>query len=365
MGRERVLLVGADYPDTPIDSFRRLLSPHYDVQVTDPFRTGGALGGFASLLPGPVERALISSGANALKGDPMAFSWPKLREASQQFEPDIVFVTCIAELAPAMVAMFKKHKKAPKVLGFFADAMVNFGRGPFFTAEYDAIFLKDPFVVNKLRKKLSWTHCFYLPEGCDPAIHHPVKLSDLDRERLGCDLTIAGNMHGFRAAELAPLLGSNLKIWGTRPRSWFQHPIMRHHQDRYVAAEEKCAAMLAAKIVLNPNHYGEIGGVNQRTFELAAMGAFQLTDAPGLADVFEPNVEVATFDSQTDMLKQIEYFLPRKSERLEIAARARTRALAHHTFSHRWVAVLEAIGLAPPVDFPIQPSDLKVHARAS
>ena len=43
-GRQRVLLVGQAVYDSVVDSYRRALSPHYDVHVVDPFDVLGRLG---------------------------------------------------------------------------------------------------------------------------------------------------------------------------------------------------------------------------------------------------------------------------------------------------------------------------------
>ena len=53
--------------------------------------------------------------------------------------------------------------------------------------------------------------------------------------------------------------------------------------------------MRAAKVALNTNQYAELGGVNKRSFELGAMGAFHLTDGPRIEEYYEPGVECATF----------------------------------------------------------------------
>jgi spore maturation protein CgeB len=120
--------------------------------------------------------------------------------------------------------------------------------------------------------------------------------------------------------------------------------------------------MLAAKIALNPNHYAEIQGTNKRTFELAAVGAFQLTDTPALSDVFDPETEVASYGNVDDLLDKLDYYLARPELRAQMADRAHARAHASHTYEHRWVAMLETIGLRPPADFPVQPEELPVRA---
>jgi spore maturation protein CgeB len=357
----RVLIVGADYTETVGDSYRRCLEGHYEVRLVDPTR----LRGLPRALPQRV-RDYITAGAsaasNALVREPYALGIRAVLHAVRELRPDVVLVSHVTALPPKAVDEIRSLQRDCVIIGVFSDHIANLGRGYCFTADYDALFFKDRYMVEKFRSKLGWKHVWYLPQACDPAIHRPVELTDADRERYGCDLTLAGNMNLFRAAELKPLATRDFKMWGAHPGAWFAHDIMRRHQGRFVAGDEKCKAMLAAKIVINANHFAEIAGTNKRTFEVAAMGAFQLTDTPALADIFEPDVEVATWSSGAELLEKIDHYLARPEQRREMAERARQRAHREHTFAHRWAAKMGAVGLGVPPGFPVQPSNLAVRA---
>jgi len=358
----RVLLVGSAPFDSVIDSYRRALTPHYEVRHEDPFST---FGGFEFKLGTPFGLKLnqgIHYVLRLVAREPLAMAEPRLIRAARKFSPEIVLVTCIESLRTKVVAGLRGGNPGCKVIGVFSDHLANFDRGYFFSADYDALFFKDHFIVDKLRSKLGWKHVHYLPQACDRALHRKLPLSDAERATFGCDITIAGNVHPWRAAMLKPLLGRDMKIWGPPIPAWFEDPITAHCTGRYVAGDDKCKAMLASKIVLNQNHYAEIAGTNKRTFEVAAIGAFQLTDTPALSDVFDPETEVASFQSQREMIEQLDYFLARPELRLEMAERARVRAQAQHTYEHRWVAHLETVGLRPPAGFPVQPESLVVRA---
>ena len=361
-GARRVLLVGSAGFDSVIDSYRRALAPHYEVRVFDPLR--GVPG--IDRLFGPVwaGRVGVAFGiANRLiLREPLALVEPKLLRVAADFAPDLVLVTAIESLRPRVVAGLRGGNRNARVIGVFSDALVNFGRGYFFGADYDRLFFKDHYVVDKLRAKLGWKHVYYLPQCCDRVLHRRLPLGDADRKRYGCDITLAGNAHFFRCEVLRPLLGRDLKIWGAPPPAWLDHPARVAFTGRPVTGEEKCKAMLAAKIVLNQNHYSEIAGTNKRTFEVAGIGAFQLTDTPALADVFDAESEVACFDTQQDMLDRIEHYLARPELRDAMAERAQRRAHAEHTYEHRWVALLETLALEPPRGFPVQAGTLAVQA---
>ncbi|HVN37867.1 MAG TPA: glycosyltransferase [Myxococcota bacterium] len=358
----RVLLVGSAPFDSVIDSYRRALSPHYQVQHFDPF---SVLGGLENRLgPSRALRLNVRIGylVNMFVREPLALVEPRLLRVAREFAPDIVLVTCIESLRPKVVAGLRGGNMRCKVIGVFSDAMVNFGRSYFFGADYHALFFKDHYIVDRFRAKLGWRHVHYLPQACDRVLHRKLPLSDADRATYGCDITVAGNLYPWRAAMLGPLVGRDVKIWGPPPSSWLEYPIAARHTGRYVAGDEKCKAMLASRIVLNQNHYAEVAGTNKRTFEVAAIGAFQLTDTPALSDVFDPETEVSSFGTQKEMIEKIDYFLARPELCAEMAERARVRAHAQHTYEHRWVAHLETVGLRPPTEFPVQPESLVVRA---
>lgn len=360
---KRVMLVGPALYDTVVDSYARTLAPHYELEVFDPFSSVPAL------LPllgrgryGTLNNA-VTTVSNLVLREPLALSIPRLRRRAAEWAPDVILITCIESLPPQAIRGLREGNPKAKIFGVFSDHIANFGRGYFFTAEYDGLFFKDRYIVDKLRDKLGFRHVFYLPQACDPELHHPVTLTETERAFYGCELTIAGNAHSFRAAQLACLAGRDLKIWGKGPAAWLEHPIFAHHTNHYVAGIEKCKAMTAAKIVVNANHYAEIAGTNKRTFEVAAIGAFQITDTPALADVFEPDVEVATYATMADMLERIDHYLARPEERDAMARRASKRAFAEHTYAHRWTAHLDALGLDVPPGFPAPRATLACTAK--
>jgi spore maturation protein CgeB len=98
----------------------------------------------------------------------------------------------------------------------------------------------------------------------------------------------------------------------------------------------------ATRINLNIHSANHVAGldpdadyVNPRTFELAACSAFQLVDARTPLPAMFRDDEVVTFRSVAELRRQITHYLAHPEERAAIAARARARVLAEHTFVHR------------------------------
>ncbi len=338
------------------DSYRRALAGHYDVRVVAPEPP--------EALPRWVRHGMGLVAQAALR-EPLAFELPRIERAAREHRPDVVLVIPIDAIPPRTIDAIRRASPGARVIGVFSDHLANFGRGYFFTAAYDALFFKDRYIVDKLRGKAGLAHAWYLPQACDPELHRPVPLEPGDEQRFGCDLTLAGNLHYYRAAALAPILerGWTVKLWGAHPGGWFKHPIEGWFQHQPVFGLEKCRAMRAARIVLNQNHYAEIAGTNKRTFEVAAMGAFQLTDTPALADVFDPEREVAFYDGRSEMLDQIAHYLARPEERAAMAERAQRRAHAEHSYAHRWAAKMQVLDLPLPAGFPVDLASLRVRAH--
>lgn len=84
--------------------------------------------------------------------------------------------------------------------------------------------------------------------------------------------------------------------------------------------------------------------VNPRTFELAGLGVFQVTDMRKLLPLhFNPADEIVALGSWGDMQKAIRYFLDNEEERRGYAERAQERVLREHTYRHRAQEILDLV----------------------
>ena len=264
--------------------------------------------------------------------------WEKLESNSI----DLIIV-CYDFLQPNEVAELKKCTHA-KIVLWFPDAIVNFGRAYFMNADYDAIFFKDPFILHALDKVLK-SPIYYLPECFNPHKHSIDSEVDLDDPFFNCDITTAGNFHSWRVACYKHLPGYKVKLWGNPAPLWMSAGIVNEmYQGVYVGDSDKAKAFLSAKIVVNNLHFGEIWGVNARCFEAAGIGAFQMLDwRPGLSQLFEDGKELITFRGIDDLKMKIKFWLPRDSERHEIGNSAKKRAYSEHTYRHRLELLLDTV----------------------
>lgn len=277
-------------------------------------------------------------------------SLPKIRaqrmkalwQAADQSSLDVVIV-CHDFLWPDEVTELKRRTHA-QVAMWFPDAMVNFGRGFFMNAPYDALFFKDPYIVHALGDVLKCP-VYYLPECFNPQRHR------LAEDEIGydpayqCDITTAGNQHSWRVAFFKNLSDYDVKIWGNPAPLWMAAGVVKGmHQGRGVYNQDKVRAFRGARIVVSNLHYSEIWGVNVRSFEAAGAGAFQMVDwRPGLNQLFEDGKELISFKGIADLRKKIDFWLPREAERRAIAEAGMKRAYAEHTYELRLNLLLDTL----------------------
>lgn len=251
--------------------------------------------------------------------------------------PDLV-IAHSAWIPPSMVEKIKQKTRA-KIVLWFPDHPANIGRGYVYKAPYDALFFKDGWLVE--RAKILGRNTHYLPEACVPEWHRRVELTDDERAQYGCEVTTAGNLYYYRALILERLISRyRVKLWGPPVPRWLDSPVRDVHQSRSVTELEKSKAFLAAKIVVN-TFQGEVEGVNQRLFEIAGCGGFQLCEyRDEVQNFFEVGKEIEVFRTTDELIEKIDYYLARPGERQRIADAGYAKAHQEHTFEKRLQVML-------------------------
>lgn len=264
----------------------------------------------------------------------------RLWDVADEARPDAA-VVCHDFLWPEEVARLKTLVSGPVSL-WFPDALVNFGRGFFMNASYDALFFKDPFIVDRFGDVLR-SPVHYLPECFNPHRHVAAEPTPAQLDSYECDIATAGNLHSWRVACFSHLADYRVRIWGNPAPLWMPTgPISAMQQGRGVYNSDKALAFRSARIVLNNLHYGEMWGVNVRCFEAAGCGAFQMVDwRPGLSQLFEDGKELVSFRSMRELREKVAYWLPEQEERRAVAEAGRRRAQAEHTYEKRLRLLLD------------------------
>jgi spore maturation protein CgeB len=96
------------------------------------------------------------------------------------------------------------------------------------------------------------------------------------------------------------------------------------------------------KINFNATSYQMGAAVNQRVFDVPACGAFLLTDhQEALEEAFDVGREVIVFENPEEIPDLVRFYLENPQKRQVIAASARERVLAEHTYQHRLHRIVE------------------------
>lgn len=266
----------------------------------------------------------------------------KLASTLGQWSDDYDLILSTHDFLSPLTLQELKRRFSAKLVLWFPDHLARLERGFMLCGLYDALFFKDPFMVQRFHDELGLPNVHYLPECCRADLH----AGDESPVSESCDIGTAGNVHTSRAAVLKRLIreGHKITVWGPPVSNWLS-PLKKHLDSQpFVANEQKAMAFRSCKIVLNTTHPAEVHGTNVRTFEAAAAGAFQLVNfRPALRELFEPNIELVDFKGIDDLVEKVAHYLNHPEERHRIGAAARKRALQNHTYQHRLEQLLVTI----------------------
>lgn len=96
-----------------------------------------------------------------------------------------------------------------------------------------------------------------------------------------------------------------------------------------------------AKINLNISLRSIKSGIPLRAFDIMGAGGFLLTNYQAdFADCYEEGQDYVAFESKTDLLAKIVYYLSHEDERAIIARNGYEKTAAHHTYEHRIKEIL-------------------------
>ena len=143
----------------------------------------------------------------------------------------------------------------------------------------------------------------YLPMAADPAIHHPMTLSDKDRRDYGADVSFVGAGYANRRQLFPALLRQpwSFKLWGNEWEGADDLQSVLQLNGTRIDTLTCMKVFNATAINLNLHSTTGVGldpqadFVNPRTFELASCGAFQLVDHRSLLPEFFTAQEMVSF----------------------------------------------------------------------
>ncbi|MGH7527740.1 MAG: CgeB family protein [Gemmatimonadales bacterium] len=265
----------------------------------------------------------------------------RLARAIGHTTPTIVLVLEGSRLGAAMVAALKRQSEAIWVNWFCDDRRSADDIRPL-AAAYDEVFVADGGTAEELEAPGN-PPVRYLPPGCDPSVHRPMR----SRDQFRANVVFAGTATPHRERLLSELVEFGLAVWGpgwrkTKLRDYCRGELLDHtdyvraYAGASVAVNLQCSEDSAA---------GGDPGCNRRLFELAAIGVPQVVeDRPDLHLHFNEGSEVLVSRTPADLKTLAAEALQDRAWAEEVAAGARQRALTEHTYMHRMAGLLGVVG---------------------
>jgi spore maturation protein CgeB len=188
--------------------------------------------------------------------------------------------------------------------------------------------------------------------GCENGYYLPAAFDDLSGSSVSSDplnkgeslVSFVGAPYRNRIHVFNTLKIPGLEIYG---EGWEGLNAAVKIGNRRITSEERRSIYVNSKINLNLHSSSHAEGdwsddfVNPRTFEIAGLGGFQLTDNRELMPQhFDLKSEMPVFKNASGIREAIQYYSSHEAERLGLAANAHARILKEHTYRHRAMEIL-------------------------
>lgn len=265
----------------------------------------------------------------------------RLARAVASTTPALVLVLEGTEVDADMVASLRHGGGGPAWANWFCDARRSSDDIHPLAAAYDAVFVADSATVEALDEPGN-PPVHYLPAGCDPSIHRPMRA----RDRFRANVVFAGTATPHRERQLAELVEFGVAVWGP---GWRRTKLRDYCRGELLGHEDYIRAYAGASVAVNVAYAeGEGGrrepGASRRLFELAAIGVPQVVEEhPDVHFHFREGSEILVARTPSELRTLTSEALNDRAWAEQVAAGARQRALAEHTYMHRLAALLRGV----------------------
>ncbi|EEL71220.1 CgeB family protein [Bacillus cereus] len=238
---------------------------------------------------------------------------------------------------------------------YFTDVTKNL------VLDYDYVFTQDTGCID-FYKDLGCDNVYYLPLAAEPPAYTPI----LREEEYIFDISFIGTAFDNRLALIDSiaeyLVTKNTLIIGC---NWDRLKSYELLKDKilllpFLVYENSIGYYKKSKINMNIHRSIEdltfnrnrvkvnACSINNRTFEIASTGSFQMTDIRSdLEKCYIPGVQIETFTSAVDFIEKAERYLSNPAQRKKIAMEGLKRTLIEHTYDKRVQQLLKIIEMNP------------------
>jgi spore maturation protein CgeB len=280
---------------------------------------------------------------------------PLLYEVNE-FQPDLVLVLHGAFL-PWKLVQAARNLGAATAL-WVVDDPYELDNALIYASSYDFVFTVDSSAIP-IYERHGLSNVFHLPLAAYPPVHRKKTV----QPRYQSDVCFIGSGFYNRLNlldEIADYLsGLNLKIIG----QWWEKLQSFPKLERFIISDtiapgEAACYYAGAKINLNLHRASDAAAYfegnklnvkaaspNNRTFEIAGCGGFQIVDnvRAELNKYYAPGKEIEVFEDPADLRKKIEHYLKHAEERERMASSAQERTYREHSFRMRLESLLNTV----------------------
>lgn len=268
--------------------------------------------------------------------------------------PDLVLAIAQAPLAAGVLDHVRKKKFLTAM--WFVENYRHLTYWQQLASSYDCWFVIQRGACVEALRKAGAPHVHYLPMAADPHVFYPCSPTETEQREYGADVSFVGAGYQNRRVLLPRWLSPEwtFKLWGNEWEGAAELVSVLQRGGARIDTETCRKVFNASTINLNLHSYNgpsldpQADFVNPRTFELAASGAFQLTDERTLLPELFSEQEIIRFRSPDEVPHLIRRWLHDHEVRRSVAEAARHRALTQHTYRHRMEELLAVIGLRQP-----------------
>ena len=210
---------------------------------------------------------------------------------------------------------------------------------------YDFIFVFDTSYIDEIKRQGA-KKVMYLPLATNPNRYKEISLTKQDKRDYGYDVCFIGVPFENRVEMFESLRDYNLGIFGDQ---WAKYFIFKgkktpSYYRGKASGEVVNKIYLSSKIVLNIHHPHSIEGLNTRTFDIPACGAFEMVDHKKNVEMhFGIDKEIVTFRNINELKSKIDFYLENEDLRKSISERGKQRVLNEHTWVHRASDIIKAL----------------------
>ncbi|MGH7559775.1 MAG: CgeB family protein [Gemmatimonadales bacterium] len=252
----------------------------------------------------------------------------------------LVLVIGAPELEPDLVTTLRKETRLPWA-NWFPDDLRTAYDACRRAAAYDHVFVTGSDVAARMETELG-RPVEVVPFAADPSVYRPLRSKDQYR----ANVVFAGSATPRRELLLTGLTGFGLALWGP---GWRRTTLKDYCRGEVASTDDYVRAYGGASVAVNIHHTAggngaDEGTVNQRLFEIAAIGVPQVVDARAdLPAMFQTGEQVMVFQDAAELRSLVEAALHDLPSMEPIAAAARREALARHTYMHRLTRIVDSV----------------------